>query len=146
MLSVAHATMPIRHKKSYFRFSVRTLLAATTVLGVVLGLVGNEAIRLRLHRQAVRKIHALGGRHAPVTNNFYEVGWGPFWCPAIHDSLYADFDCVWFNSTANAGLRDEDLAILKHLPRLRDLQIAAPLVTDEAMVHLEGIKSLRELT
>jgi hypothetical protein len=73
------------------------------------------------------------------------VGWGPFWCPVIHDSLYADFDCVWFNSTTNAGLRDEDLAVLIHLPRLKDLQIAAPLITDEALVHVEGIKSLREL-
>jgi hypothetical protein len=63
----------------------------------------------------------------------------------IQDSFYADFEFVWFNTTGNAGLRDEDLAVLKHFPRLKVLEIAAPLITDEAMAHVEGIKSLREL-
>src|SRR5687767_9979526 len=130
--------MPFHRKKFSFRFSVRSLLVATTVLGVVLGLVGNEANRLRLHRQVVRKIHELGGRYVSVTGDLYDVGWGPFWCVVIRDRLYADSDCVWFNSTVNAGLRDEDLAVLKHLPRLKDLRISAPLITDEALVHVEG--------
>jgi Leucine-rich repeat (LRR) protein len=133
-------------KKIRFRFSVRTLFVATTVLGVLLGLAGNEANRLRLHRQALRKVDELGGWHGSVIGDKYGARRGPSWCPVIHDSLYADFEYVWFNRTTNAGLRDEDLAIIKYLPRLRDLQMAAPLVTDEALVHVEGIKSLRELT
>src|SRR5262249_52496206 len=116
------------------------------VLGAVLGLVGHEANRLRLHGQTVRKIHELGGRYISITGDQYGASRGPFWCPVILDSLYADIEWVWFNSTANAGLRDEDLEILNHLPRLKVLEIAAPLVTDEAMVHVEGITSLRELT
>lgn len=146
MLHVVEVAMSLPRKKSVFRFSLRMLLAATTMLGVVLGLVGNEAKRLRQYRQAHRKIHELGGRLVPVTNNRFDKGWGPAWFPIVEDALYADSQCVWFNSTANDGLRDEDLAILKQLPRWRDLQISAPLVSDEALIHLEGMKSLRELT
>src|SRR5690349_5660409 len=76
-------------KKRFLRFSVRSLLAATTVLGALLGLIGNEANCLRHHRQAVRKIHELGGRYVPVTGNSYELGRGPFWCPVVRDSFYA---------------------------------------------------------
>jgi hypothetical protein len=138
--------MPFLVKKFRFQFSVRALLAATAVLGALLGLVGNEVNRLRLHRQAERRVHELGGWYGSVTGDRYGGSWGPSWFPIIHDNLYGDFEYVWFNSTANAGLRDEDLAILKHLPRLKDLQISAPLISDEAMVHVEGIDSLRELT
>jgi hypothetical protein len=138
--------MSILRKKTWLRFSLRALLIAITVLGAVLGLVGNEANRLRLHRQAERKIRELGGWYGSITGDAYGASWGPAWCPVIRDSLYGDFEYVWFNSTDNAGLRDEDLAVLKHPPRLRDLQIVAPLLTDEAMVHVEKIESLRELT
>jgi hypothetical protein len=133
-------------KKLRIRFSVRTLLAVTMVLGALLGLAGNEANRLRLHRHAVREVHELGGRYGSYTGREFGAGWGPLWCPVIHDSLYADYEFVWFTSTANDGLRDVDLAILKHFSRLRDLQIAASLVTDDAMIHLQELKSLRELT
>lgn len=146
MLNAVDTAMPAHRKKSHFWFSLRSLFASITVLGLLLGLIGNEANRLRLHRHVVRKVHELGGRVIPVTSDRYGEFWGPAWLPVIRDGLYADFEYVWFNSTANAGLRDEDLAVLKHLPRLKDLQISAPLITDKAMIHIEGIKSLRELT
>src|SRR5262245_18733087 len=138
--------MPFLHKKFHFRFSVRALLAATTVLSALFGLVGNEANRLRLHRQSVRKIHELGGRYISITGESYGASWGPWWCPVIRDDLYADSEWVWFTSTTNAGLRDEDLAVLEHLPRLTVLELAAPLITNAAMVRVEGVKTLRELT
>jgi hypothetical protein len=146
MLCESQSAMPFRLNNLCCRFSVRTLLVATTVLSALLGLIGNEANRLRLHRQAARKVHELGGQYESVTGDKYGEARGPWWCPAIRDSLYADSECVWFNRTTNAGLRDEDLAILQHFPRLKVLEVSAPLVTDEALVHVEGIKSLRELT
>jgi len=129
-----------------FRFSVRTLLVATTVLGALLGLVGNEVNRLRLHRQAEGKVHELGGRCGSVTNGSYEPSWGPWWCPVIKDDAYADYQIVWFTSTSNEGLKDDDLAVLKHFPGLEELELYAPLITDQAIDHLRGIKSLRELS
>lgn len=138
--------MSLLRKKSVFRFSLRGLLVSTTILGVLLGLVGNEARRLRLHRQAERKVRELGGWYGSLTGGEHDGCWGPPWCPVIRDRIYADSTYVWFNSTRNAGLRDNDLEILKHFPGLKDLQISAPLITDEAMIHLEGINSLRELT
>lgn len=137
--------MPFLRRRWRFRFSVRALLTATTVLSALLGLVGNEANRLRLHRLAEHNIYELGGRCGSVIGDQYGTRRGPPWCPVIDDSLFADFEFVWFTSTNNAGLRDEDLALLKHLPRLKELQLAAPLITDDAMVHIEGIKSLRGL-
>src|SRR5262245_40687671 len=130
MLNAAQTAMLYLLKKLRFRFSVRTLLAATTVLGVALGLMGNEVNRLRVHRQSVRRVNQLGGWYGSIIGDKFGASWGPSWCPLIHDSLYADFEYVWFNRTTNAGLRDEDLAVLKRLPRLRDVQISAPLITD----------------
>lgn len=145
MLNSAQKAMPFIPRKLRLRFSVRTLFAATTILALLLGLIGDEANRLRLHRQAVHKVHELGGRYGSVTDDQYGARRGPPWCPVIHDSLYADFEYVWFTSSSNAGMRDEDLAILQHFSHLKELQIVAPLVTDEGMVHVEHIQSLREL-
>ena len=138
--------MPFLIRRFRLRFSVRTLLVATSVLGALLGLVGNEINRLRLHRQAEIRVRELGGRCGSVTNGFYEPSWGPWWCPVINDDAYADYQFVWFNSTSNAGLRDDDLAVLKDFPRLKVLELSAPLITDKAIDHIRGIKSLRELT
>ena len=135
-----------RRYMSRFRFSVRTMLVATAVLSALLGLVGNEVQQLRFHRQAVRRVRELGGSCGSVVGNSFGESWGPKWCPLIKDSMYADFECVWLNSTGNAGLRDEDLAVLKHFPRLRVVEFSAPLLTDVAMTHLGEIDSLRELT
>jgi hypothetical protein len=145
MLRAAHTAMPFLLKAIYFRYSLRLLLAATTVLGALLGLVGNEFHKIRLHRQAERKVHALGGRCGFVTGDRLVEGWGPAWFPVVRNSYYADYQGVWFNSTSNAGLQDQDLAVLKHFPRLKILEIAAPLITDEGMAHVQRIKSLREL-
>jgi len=37
------------------------------------------------------------------------------------------------------------LQVLRHFPHLTDLQISAPLITDETLVHIQRIKTLREL-
>src|SRR5438105_2837109 len=45
-----------------FRFSLRTLLLATVVLGLFLGWLGNLLIRVRRQRQIVTQITNTGGR------------------------------------------------------------------------------------
>ena len=133
-------------KRFRVRFSVRTLLAAITILGTLLGCVGNEVRRLRLHRQAEQRIRQLGGNYHPVNDSDYGDPLGPRWCPVVRDALYAEEEVVWFNSTSNAGLRDEDLQVLRHLPHLTVLEISAPLITDEALIHIQRKRKLRELT
>jgi hypothetical protein len=133
-------------KQFRFRFSLRTLAAAITVVGALLGLVGNEVNRLRLHRQAEERIRELGGTYGSASDGQWCEPFGPWWFPVSRDGLYAEEEIVWFNSTNNAGLRDEDLQVLRQFPRLRSLEIAAPLITDEAVIHIQGIKTLRELS
>jgi len=132
-------------KRFRFRFSVRTLVVAITVLGMVLGLAGNEVNRLWLHRQAKERIRELDGMYGSASEGQGCEPLGPWWCPVVRDGLYAKEEVVWFNSTKNDGLRDEDLQVLRHFPHLTDLQITAPLITDEALIHIQGIKTLREL-
>ena len=132
-------------KRFRFRFSVRTLVAAITILGMLLGCVGNEVNRLRLHRQAEERIEELGGSYGSASDGKWCEPLGPWWCPVVRDGLYAEEEIVWFNSTNNDGLRDEDLQVLRHFPRLTRLEISAPLITDEALVHIERMRTLREL-
>src|SRR5437016_870858 len=47
------------------RFRLRTLLIVTTFLGTVLGLLSNELLRVRRHRELVQKIESLNGGLRP---------------------------------------------------------------------------------
>ena len=131
-------------KRRWFRFSLRTLLIGTAVLGAILGLISNELIRVRRHREAVRTVRRLGGMYAYYCDGQCQPR-GPWWLAIVCDDLYADEEVVCFCSKGNEGLRDEDLRVLTEFPRLRVVEICASGITDDGLVHLENVRGLRRL-
>jgi len=133
-----------RSKRGWCRFSLRTLLITMAMLGVGLGIIGNEFVQLRRYRASGKRISQLGGRLVFFTKTGKEPR-GPWWCPVVMSGMYAERQVVWFTSGRNAGLRNEDLGVFNELPRLDTVEIVAAGISDEGLAHLEKLTRLRRL-
>jgi hypothetical protein len=116
------------------KYSLRTLLLAMTAL--VLGL-GWEAERIHRQRAAKDIIYRANGAVE------YEDAFSPtvtkhLWSWLGRDAV-ENVTAVYFGGTS---VSDDDLACLRHLPRLRVLVLTSSTVSDAGLPHLYNLPNL----
>lgn len=157
---IPHSQSPRR----WFRFSLGTLFLCLSVGCVVLGAVVNRAQRQAL---AVAMVKQLGGRvhyHDAESDGIWKPGHarlpGSDWLRARLGNDYFDdvvavnlsdrikreppFD-YRFQGDPRIHVTDDQLALLRHLTKLRDLVIDDPDITDEGCRHLATLPALEFL-
>src|SRR6516225_6797904 len=119
------------------RFTLRTLLIATGILGLLFGWLGTNVARIHRQRHAVAALQALG------FNVYYDYeldggklvagktpfGWKPFRLIA-GDDAFSTVVAVQ-QGTASPRTTDSDLSILGQLPELTDIWLGGRGITDE---------------
>ncbi|HEY2411169.1 MAG TPA: hypothetical protein VGI40_02945, partial [Pirellulaceae bacterium] len=150
--TVSHPTVPkARRFPTYFlRFSLRTLLLATVILGLFFGWLGNLLIRARHQRQIVAHLQNVGaqvvydyeldssGRHGDKRSSPR----GPWLVRALlGQDIYASVAQVFFLKS----IVDDDVARLPDLPRLKYVIVDGPGITDHGIEHLLRVRKLRGL-
>ncbi|MGH7137606.1 MAG: hypothetical protein ACREHD_17810, partial [Pirellulales bacterium] len=138
----APATAIFKDRKSRFgthtmRYSLRTLLVATTALVVWLGW---QAERMHRQREANAVIDRAGGmvRYEdafswPVTKQL---------STCLGRDAVQNVTAVYFGGTSAT---DDDLACLRMLPRLREVVLTSSAVTDAGLPHLHGLRDLETI-
>lgn len=120
------------------RFSLRTALAAVTVLCVCLGIV---VVPARRQRSAVRALLAV---YAEIQ---YDCDTGPRQTSRDAGSIITNclHSVVWMVLDAQV-VTDDTLAHLESLPHLRVLMITeGSAVSSSGLVHLQAVPNLRHL-
>jgi len=138
--------MPKRRRR--LQFSLRTMLLATVVFALLCGSVGEKVRVAWKQRQAVEEILGLGGVvRCEYQDKPYRAGTsqnvgalaqppeppGPKWLRALlGEHFFARVSTVWFP----AGVGDEDLACLDHMPYLTELHLKPSAVTKVGLSHV----------
>jgi hypothetical protein len=159
-----------KKKRRWLQFSLRTMLAVTTLVAVYLGLLMHG---IRARGNAIRVIDANGGTYGykivgsawlrKLINDekcFYEpirVSFGPLNQGYDPDNPFEDHDLDLMIDHLNVFYRFEHLGLdqsnitddgLAHLRRLRKiiiLDIPDTSVSDKGLMHLKSLLSLRTL-
>ncbi len=136
-----------------FQYSLRTLMIVVSVCGVLSGWVGMMLERAREQRAVVKKIKALGGS-VYYDYQITEGQWGyhpantppgPGWVRWIlGDDIFAYATAVFFNSTQST-VKDNDLVLLRKLPRINAVILASPSITDNGLAIVGSLPELSEL-
>lgn len=130
------------------RYGLRTLLIATTVLGIALGWVGNVLVHVRSQRKAVAKISELGGKCAYenlLSDRDSEL-WVKFLRRVVDDDTFAHVVAVSFEFDEHSEVSDNDLAAIASFPRLQSVDLCGSRLTDNGLRHLESLSQLKRLT
>jgi len=111
-------------KRTWFRFSLRTFLLLTIVVGGICGWLASVLARVQHQREIVKLVQASGG-----SVNY------------PHEGVYAEVDSVslGFSATADHTRR------LRELSKLRAITVGVE-VDDEMMAHFASVPSLEQLT
>jgi hypothetical protein len=133
-----------------FQYSLRTLLIAVTVVGVLSGWVGIIMKRVYYQRQVVAKIQALDWQVAydyeirgEKTENGERLPPGPSlvrWM--LGNDAFAYVEVVW---TLNKHAKDQDLLLLLALPELKEVSLDGPGITDDGLKTLIDIPNINGL-
>ncbi|MEX2121211.1 MAG: hypothetical protein WD847_16580 [Pirellulales bacterium] len=139
----------VAHNSRILQYSMRSMLLLITIVGVVLGDYVND---VRRQRAAVAELDELGGWC------FYEYEWddqrdlpkqavsgppGPNWLIKV---LGVDmFHPVVAVTFVDAEVDDEDLVLLRSLPRVRNLNLRFANVTDVGLSKIALLKRLEVL-
>jgi hypothetical protein len=133
-------------RRSWFAFSLRSLLVLTALCAVWLGIVTHQA---RRQRAAVTALKAAGAqvyydfqRHAPGTNQPPEKR-GPRW---LRDFLGDDYfqDVIHVN-WSNQKLNSSDMRWLADLPKLDDVCLNYTNVDDEGLANLSKLRYMKDV-
>jgi hypothetical protein len=122
-----------------YQFSLRTMLAATTLVALGLGYVAREHQKERNAAAAVTTIRNAGGRVAFRGGQHGRPSW---LTPLLGDDRHQRVDEV------NGGLSqiaDAELALLAQFPRARRLKLWDTRVTDLGLRHLQSLSRLEVL-
>jgi hypothetical protein len=125
-------------KRRWFRFSLRTLLAAFTVVAILFGWVAWRLERARHDQQVLADL-------SPFSSVSYNM---PMSSPGRLKTMwvmehFSRVDGVEFVFVPH--MPQEKLKHLIGLPRLEKLKIKSDAITDDGLKHLLGIKRLRIL-
>jgi hypothetical protein len=133
------------------RFRIRSLLIVTAIIGGALACYTHRVYR---PRQTVSWISDLGGSvkydyqkassdHANVFDPKATEP-GPAWLrDAIGNEFFQDVVMI---DVAGKPITDMDLAELKKLPKLENLNLSNTRVTSAGLIHLAGLKNLKWLS
>jgi Leucine Rich repeat len=134
---------PPKRKRSWFQFSLRSLLIFTVLCAIAAGLLGKKMEQKREERKAIEAIRALRG-HVWYDYDYHNVGpSGPAWLrKLLGDNYFSEVDAVVFSIF---GVRDADLVHLKGLPQLHVLDLSGTQVTDDGLLYVNGLITLQHL-
>jgi hypothetical protein len=138
-------TEPVKHRRRWYQFGLRTLLIAIALSGIWLGVITNRANRQRRVVELITKTEGyvayeydtdedgcLDGRAVPP---------GPEWLRRLIGVDYlAKVSAVY--SWAPEG---DSAASLGDLPQLKFLAINGATVTDSTLEHIKGLTQLKTL-
>ena len=120
------------------RFSLRTLLVITTVLFVWLGHLAEQVHQQRAVVRATDRLHGSVG----YDDSLSDSPWRRWLGSRLGRETTANIEAVYLGGTT-AG--DDDLALLKKLPRLRTVVLTSSPVTDAGLGHLHGLTTLETI-
>jgi hypothetical protein len=151
--------------RHWFQFSLRTLLLSLLVLGLGFGWFAYKVKQAREQRDAVEAIQKAGGQvsydygraDASRTNWLQDL---------LGRDFFFDVSGVYLNGTGvsaellrearedgqtsqlryfDAHMTDDELAVLKKLPRIKDLTLCNTKVTDAGLANLTDLRQLSRL-
>jgi len=134
---------PVAKRRRWFRYSLRTMLVAVTLLCVWLGAVVNPA---RRQRQTVEKLRESTGR-AFIRYDYEDRGStnprAPDWLRRLlgDDYFHDVVSLTWLHFHADEVTPDD----LVDLPKLRDLTLREMPITDEGLQKLARLRRLESL-
>lgn len=147
---------PAKQRLRWFQFTIRTALVVMTVFAIWLGL---KTDRARRQREAVQAVEEREGHvayeHEMVGDPFAAVPAdgrkgssepkppGPARLRELLGREY--FDTVVRVDLSRRSITDEDLALLKNLPQLQELELTETSVSDAGIEHLKDLVNLRRL-
>ena len=135
-------------KRRWFRFSLRTLLLAITIVAVWLGLTVNAARRQRA------AVNALQGSGVTVMYDYMETAprtWSTSGEPSGPEWLRKTLGMDYFHHPVYASVRsrpepdEEVIGALNALPRLKTLLFMGDSISDETFENLQPMENLEEL-
>jgi hypothetical protein len=139
---VSEATKPPWFgKRSWLRFSLRTLFVIVTVACIALGIVLH---RVRARREALRAIDELGGGYSIVID-------GPEWLRSIinDDKYFYDISRISFRNRPERPFTDDDLASvidsINVFRRPKEMDLAETDVTDDGLRLLSRIRNVESV-
>jgi internalin A len=128
------------------KFSLRTLLAVTAICGLFFGWIGSTWVRVNHQRRIVARFQALG---CNISYDYQEDGndQPPGWNP-LRWVFGDDVDSFVTGITASDSshkLTENDLAILHELPELQDVLLFDAQIRDQGVAQIARIRRLRDL-
>jgi hypothetical protein len=127
---VSGSELPSRRR---FRFSLRTLLIATTIAALVVGIATKEIVRHLRATNVAAKVRGLGGT--------------VHWNSEILETLLRDQALTRITDVhfTNPSFPSEQWVVLKDLPQRFGLQVEGKRFTDDCLDHLKEVSKLRYL-
>jgi hypothetical protein len=144
------AEPPVRIHRRWFRFSLRTMLVAITLLCIWLGVTASRANRQRKAVETIRSYRAYVRYDYEMADNGWEVRRdnplppGPVW---LRNLIGIDYFATAVNVCMDHGndVNDDSISALAELSEVRRIDIEGANVTDPVMAKLKGLKQLRDL-
>jgi hypothetical protein len=135
-------TGPAKRRRWTLRFSLRSLLLATLILGCGFGWLAAELQRAKRQKDAVAHIRGVRG-HATYAHQLDpERDWPG--ARLLRAACGNDF-LGHVHRVSIHHARDQDLDYLSSLSRLRDLRLNSRHITDVGLSHLRGLNNLERL-
>ena len=121
-----------------FRFTLRTFLLASLIVGIVAGLFGNQLLHIRHERAVAKELLSRGiecGCSYDVAGNTTSIE-----LTSIHEreATPVNMKLIW--------PVNEDLKLLAAFPRLRALRIVGPDVSDKGLEQIPTLGQLQFLS
>jgi Leucine-rich repeat (LRR) protein len=137
----------VRPKRSWLRFSLKTLFCLTALIAICFGLLVSRALR---QQRAVDAVHKLGGMvvydYQVDSSGEYVPGEEPPWPRWLRDIFGPHyFDTVVAVNLQDLQVSDDDLRCLTDLTRLYGLALGNTNVSDGSLQYIEGLSELRGL-
>ena len=131
---------PAKRKRSWFQFSLRTLLIFTLICAVACAWLARKIDQKRKEREAMVELGKLGGHILYDANPS-----GPDWLQKfLGENYFSEANQLLFD-WGETKITDAGLANLKRLTKLQFLRFAATNVTDAGLEHLTGLTELQSL-
>lgn len=129
------------------QFSLRTLLLAVTVSGILFGWIGVVVNRAAKQKNAVARIRQLGGTvHYSNLDENGEPAVPEWLTQLVGDDFFFDVELVQLASNQATQFTDADLAFFENLLGLKSLFLPADQLSDDALRKLLArLKSLNTL-